>query len=133
MEDRLDKLAKEDREANLLYDSNEEAKYTTAGVRVYGHLRATWERAIEEIAFFKVVRRHRDYIDSKHLKKASVLTENDCDLLSAGYKKCCDVVDAHDPSIGRNAEPPEPTELLQDVKNLEDWVIGIRAKQKLIQ
>jgi energy-coupling factor transporter ATP-binding protein EcfA2 len=130
VEDRLDKLEKDARDAKVLYNSNAQARYASVAVSVYNHLRATWERAIEEIAFSQVVRRHRDYIDTKHLRKATVLTEADCDSFYEGFKKCCDVTDAHDPSIGRNAEPPPATELLDDVQALKDWVKSLRDRQK---
>jgi energy-coupling factor transporter ATP-binding protein EcfA2 len=130
VEDRLDKLGKEARAAKPHYDSNRDAQYASAAVQFYNRLRATWERAIEEVAFAKIVRRHRDYIDTKHLKKVSVLTEPDCDSFRAGFKKCCDVVDSHDPSIGRNAAPPPYNELLADLKTLEDWVASIKDRQK---
>lgn len=132
VEDRLDKLGKEARAAKPHYDANREAQYANAAFQFYGRLRATWERAIEEVVFFKIVRRHRDYIDTKHLKKVIVLTDVDCDTFRAGFKKCCDVVEAHDPSIGRNAPPPPPNELFDDLKALEDWVASVRNRQKVI-
>ncbi len=132
IEDRLDKLGKEARASKPHFEANRDAQYASAAVQFYGRLRATWERAIEEVVFFKIIRRHRDYIDTKHLKKVSVLTEADCDSFRAGFKKCSDIVEAHDPSIGRNAAPPPPDELLADLKSLEDWVKGIRDRQKLI-
>ena len=87
---------------------------------------------MEDVAFFRVIQRHRDYIDAKDLKKASALTEADCDAFHMGFKKCCDVVAAHDPSSGRNATVPPPTKLMQDIQALKDWVKGLRDRQKLI-
>lgn len=132
VEDRLDKLEKDARAAKKLYEANEEAEYAVASVQLYNNLRSTWERVVEEIAFFKIVRRHRDYIDTKGLKKATVLTEGDCDAFQKGFKKCCEITDAHDPSIGRNADPPPVADLLQDVQALKDWIDSMRARQKLI-
>jgi hypothetical protein len=79
-----------------------------------------------------VVQRHRDYIDTQNLKKASVLTGADCEAFHAGFKKCSDVVDAHDPSSGRNADAPPPNELMQDIQALKDWVASLRSRQKKI-
>lgn len=132
VEDRIDKLEKSARAARKLYDDNKEDEYTAETAGIYNNLRASWERGLEEIAFSRVVQRHRDYIDTKHLKKVSVLTEADCDVFHAGFKKCCDIVDAHDPSSGRNAAAPPPDEVLQDIETLKNWVKGLRDRQKQI-
>lgn len=130
VEDRLDKLEKSARDAKKLYDSNDEEQYERDATAVYNNLRASWERTLEEIVFFRVVQRHRDYIDTKNLKKVTVLTEADCDIFHAGFKKCSDIVDAHDPSGGRNAQVPAPNEMLQDIQALKDWVDSLRDRQK---
>lgn len=130
VEDRIDKLEKSARAAKKLYDDNKEDEYNVEAAGIYNNLRASWERGLEEIAFSRVVQRHRDYIDTKQLKKVSVLTEADCDVFHAGFKKCCDIVDAHDPSSGRNAAAPPPAEVLQDIEALKNWVKGLRDRQK---
>jgi len=132
VEDRIDKLEKAARAAKKLYDDNKEDEYNAEAAGIYNNLRASWERGLEEVAFSRVVQRHRDYIDTKQLKRVSVLTEADCDVFSAGFKKCCDVVDAHDPSSGRNAAAPPPDEILQDIEALKNWVKGLRDRQKKI-
>lgn len=132
VEDRIDKLEKAARAAKPHYDNNQEAEYEAAAARIYDQLRASWERALEEVAFSHVVMRHRDYINAKDLKKVSVLTDVDCDAYAAGFKKCCDVVDAHDPSGGRNAPPPPPTDLFQDIQALKNWTASLRDRQKKI-
>jgi len=71
-------------------------------------------------------------MDTKHLKKLMVLNESDCDTFRAGFKKCCDVVDAHDPSRGRNAEAPPPNEIMQDIQTLKDWAGSLRERQRKI-
>ena len=132
VQDRIDKLEKAAREAKLFYDNNQEDEYEVAAARIYGQLRASWERGLEEVAFSHVVMRHRDYINSKYLKKVSVLSEADCDAYSAGFKKCCDVVDAHDPSNGRNAPAPPPADLFQDISALKMWTESLRDRQKKV-
>lgn len=133
VEDRIDKLEKAARNAKCLYDNHQEEEYSQQADSIYNKLRASWERALEDIAFFRVIQRHRDYIDTKDLKKVTVINESDCDAFRAGFKKCCDIVDAHDPSRGRNAEPPPPNEILQDILILKNWVISLRDRQKNIK
>ncbi|MFA5909278.1 MAG: AAA family ATPase [Vicinamibacterales bacterium] len=132
VEDRIDKLEKTTREAKKLYENNAEEEYAVEAAGIYDGLRASWERALEDVALFRVVQRHRDYIDQKNIKKITVLNEADCDAFHAGFRKCCDVVDAHDPSSGRNAVPPPPTEIIQDLQALKDWVAALRDRQKKI-
>jgi len=133
VEDRIDKLEKEAREAQLLYESDDEEAYGNAAAKIYDNLRASWERGLEDVALFRVVQRHRDYINTKELKKITVLDDADCDAFHAGFQKCCDVVDAHDPSKARNADPPPPSEIMEDIQALKEWVESIRARQKVIK
>lgn len=130
VEDRIDKLEKTARTAKQLYENNQDEEYRQKAAHIYDNLRASWERALEDIAFSSVIQRHRDYINTKHLKKASVLSATDCEVFEAGFKKCCGIVDAHDPSRARNAEAPPPTEILQDIQALKDWVLSLRSRQK---
>ncbi len=132
VEDRIDKMEKAARAAKVLYDSNREDEYDAEAVRIYSQLRASWERALEDIAFYRVVQRHRDYVNTKDLKKVSALTATDCDAFAVGFKRCCDIVDAHDPSGGRNAASPPPADVLQDIQALKDWVAALRTRQKQI-
>ncbi|MGX8014300.1 AAA family ATPase (plasmid) [Mesorhizobium sp. ORM8.1] len=129
---RVDRLEKDQRAAKALYDANDEDGYRNAAIRLYGHLRATWERALEEIVFAGVLIRHRDYIDTKNLKKVSVLLEADAEIFRTAFKKCSDIIEAHDPSRVRNEEPPAPTEVSDDIKALTDWAESLRTRQKAI-
>lgn len=133
VEDRIDQLEKSARTAQKSYENNQDEEYRQQAANIYNNLRASWERALEDIAFSRVVQRHRDYINTKDLKKVSVLNDTDCDAFHAGFKKCCDIVDAHDPSSARNADAPPPNEIFQDIQSLKDWVEGLRQRQKQIQ
>ena len=132
IEDRIDKLERAAREAKKLYDNNEEEEYRKEAASIYDKLRASWERALEDVAFFRVIQRHRDYIDTKFFKKVTVLNESDCDTFHGGFKKCCEVVDAHDPSRGRNADAPPPDEIMQDIQTIKNWAGSLRERQKKI-
>jgi hypothetical protein len=129
---RIDSLEKDVRAAALLYDNNNEDGYREAVFRIYSSLRTTWERAIEDVAFHGVINRHRDYVNTKYLRKATVLTEADCDAFAIGFEKCCNQTDAHDSSRARNAAPPPPDEVMRDVQGALDWVTSIRDRQKTI-
>lgn len=132
IKDRIDKLEKDAREARKLYEERDDAKYREAVYRIYSNLRSTWERAIEDIAFHGVICRHRDYVNTKYLRKTTVLDGNDCDAFEKGFQKCCDLTDAHDGSRGRNAGPPPPDEVLKDIRAVRTWADSIRGRQKEI-
>ena len=83
--------------------------------------------------FAGVIHRHRDYINTKDLRKVVVVDDNDIALFSAGFKKCCDQTEAHDPSRGRDGESPNPTEIAADIAALKDWVVAMRLKHKQVQ
>lgn len=130
--ERLDNLEKDARAARLLYEAHDDDGYAAAVANFYNRLRSTWERALEDRAFCNVINRHRDYIDAKNLKRVTVLTETDAASWAAGFKICCDITDAHDPSRGRNASPPPPDDLLKHVGELKDWAENLRVRQAAI-
>jgi hypothetical protein len=130
--DRIDKLEKAAREARKLYDANDEEGYRDAVLRIYDRLRATWERGLEDVAFAGVIHRHRDYIDTKNLKRVTVIEAPDVETFRKSFKKCCDLVEAHDPSRARDGAVPPPDEVLADIKTLADWEDSIRARQKAL-
>lgn len=127
--DRIDTLEKALTQAKKHYDNEEEEEYKDKCIKIYNQLRATWERAIEDIAFSRVVLRFRDYINTKDLMKASLLTEEDCSKIKAGFKKCCDITEAHDPSSARNDAVPTPTDLKQDIGDLKEWADDLIKRQ----
>ncbi|WP_354234622.1 AAA family ATPase [Bradyrhizobium sp. I1.8.5] len=133
VKERLDNLEKEARAAAKRYEAHDDEAYSAAVVTFYNRLRSTWERALEDVAFCNVVNRHRDYINARDLKKVAALTEADATAWAAGFKTCCDITDAHDPSRGRNAASPPPADLLEHVQDLSTWVTNLRERQKQVQ
>lgn len=126
--DRIDKLEKAARDAKRLFEAHDDEGYRVAVATLYSRLRATWERALEDIVFANVIMRHRDYINTKDLKRVTALEEGDVQTFQSGFKKCCDFVDAHDPSRGHDPEPPEPNDVMQDIQILKDWSEALRGK-----
>lgn len=126
--DRIDKLEKLARDAKRLFEANDDEGYKLAATSVYSKLRATWERVLEDIVFANVIMRHRDYINIKGLNRVAALEEGDVQTFQRGFKKCCDFVDAHDPSRGHDPEPPEPDDLMNDIQILKDWSEALRLK-----
>lgn len=132
LKDRIDRLEKDGRAARALYDANDDEAYREAAVGIYSRLRASWERGLEDVVFAGVILRHRDYIDTKHLKKITAVESADVDTYRNNFKKCSDLVEAHDPSRGRDGAVPPPDEVMADIKALADWASAIRGKQNAI-
>ena len=130
--DRIDKLEKAARAAKKLHEAGDEEAYRREALNIYDELRAAWERGLEDIVFAGVILRHRDYIKTASLKKVTVLDEADASAFQAGFGKCSDYIKAHDPSRGRDADPPEPDELLTDIEALKTWAETLRTKQKAV-
>lgn len=126
--ERIDMLEKALRSAKGLYDSEDDESYRGAAHGIYDKLRAAWERALEDIVFAGVLLGHRDYINTKGLRRVTALDKSDVDAFNIGFKKCCDYVEAHDASRGRDSDPPEPTEISSDIDALKTWSEALRAK-----
>jgi hypothetical protein len=127
---RVDNLEKRARAMEPVRATTDEETYKREARHFYDDLRAAWERALEEVAFAHVVMRHRDYIWSTNLLRVSALTEQDCNGWTDNFRRCCDLIAAHDGSRGRNRAMPEPVELLRDVQILDIWVLNLRDRQK---
>lgn len=130
--DRIDRLGKKARSARSLYEANDEDRYAKETIDIYGELRATIERAIEEHLFARVIFRYRDYIDLKNLRKVAIAETSDCNLLLSLFEKCCGITNAHDPSMARNASIPVPTAMLDDIEQLSQWVRQYKTRQNAV-
>ncbi|MFL0801462.1 MAG: AAA family ATPase [Agarilytica sp.] len=129
---RIDALEKQTREIARKRNDFTDEEYKAVARSFYSKLRTSWERALEEVGLSHTVMRHRDYINPKNLNNISALELPDCQQWSQNYGVCCDYVEAHDGSRGRNQALPEPDVLEKDVKALSDWVKNLKQKHKAI-
>jgi energy-coupling factor transporter ATP-binding protein EcfA2 len=130
--ERIDRLEKACNIANTLYNTGKDEEYEMHVKTIYSGLRATWERVLEDVALCDTVLRHRDYIKVTHFRKVSALELADCTEFLSAHNKCSNIIDGHDPSRGRAAPVPTPSEIEQDIKYLKDWIDKIKSKQKAI-
>lgn len=133
LDDRIDKLKKLCRAAREYYYQNDDEKYQEKTTNIYTKFRTCWERLIEDVIFHGVIQRHRDYINTKNLKKVTAFNADNYEIFQAGFKKCCDIIDSHDPSRGRNAIVPSPIETEKDIQIFEDLIIKLKEQQKNIK
>ena len=130
--DRIDKLEKSASKAKLIFNLGNDEYYKVWVSSLYSKLRATWERALEDVVFANVIVRHRDYINTNNLMRVTALDKNDVEVFRCNFKKCCELVDAHDPSRGHDPEPPGPEEIIDDIRNLRDWTDTLRERMNAI-
>ena len=131
VEDRLDKLEKRTREAGRkLNEDGDTDKYRLKIGSIYGDLRATWERSIEDIVFSNVINRNREYINRGDLINVTVIDRNDCDIFSREYDKCNERTGSHDSSRQKRSEMYTKEEVLKDISTFKDWIIDIKTRQK---
>ena len=127
--ERIDLLEKMVREARSFYESGDEERYRDAGLKFYDRLRSAWERALEDRVFCGVVVRHRDYINTRHLKKVTALTEADVQDFHAVFQRCSGFIPSHDKSRARDEEIPPPNELDAEIGKLKTWEADLRKRQ----
>ena len=130
VKERIDELEKATRLAKRLYDEHQDDDYGRDIRLVYGRLRATVERTVEEVVFRGVVIRHRDYVNVSNLKPVAALEMSDCDELMNLFQKCCDVTEAHDRAAAKGFGVPKPEDALTDIDELKRIVTDLKAKQK---
>ena len=96
---------------------------------LYGLLRETWERAVEEILLNMCVERYRPDIQTQRVKMLTDVSEEDYERLEKGMKKCSAWMTGHDQSSGAPEPIPEPVELNEDIMQLETWCGEIRKRR----
>lgn len=107
---------------------NVEVYKTTVGGKFYPNLRSTWERAVEELLFNKVVQRLERNVATQSLDGVIVDTES-VEAVFDGMARCSSVIDAHDHAWAQDSALPTPSELLNDLNALKDFVTKQKAKR----
>lgn len=112
-----------------LYREGHEAVYEKEAKHLYGLLRETWERALEEVLLGGIVERFRPSIQTKHIKVIADICEADCATLDVGMTKCSRWLPGHDQAAAARAPVPKPAELSADISALEQWIAGINRRR----
>lgn len=119
IKDRLDILSKNQTALAKIWPTYPDEEQSGQMRRQYGFIRATLERLIQDIVFNGVVVRYRDWIKVGNLSEVVGFNLKESDEITRIHKKCCDVIEAHDPSSGKNAPVPTAQNLGQDLVALE--------------
>lgn len=97
---------------------------------LYGKLRETWERFIEEVFLNGVVQRFGREIQTKRLLKIVDLTIDDYNIVDESMGKCSTYFYGHDSSGSLIEGVPNSDEFLQDVTILENFMNEIRKRRR---
>ena len=116
-------------EAEKLHRTAAATEYESAAKDIYGLLRESWERGIEEVLLEGIVERYRPNIQTQQVKVIADITEDDCNAIEAGITKSSRWLVGHDLAPAENAPVPDPDELEQDILALADWVGSIRKRR----
>lgn len=103
--------------------------YTDSAWVLYGLLRESWERAVEEVLFNEAILRYGREIQTKRLEKALDVTAADYAALEAGMDRCSTFNAGHDAAPATNLQMPAPDDILKDIVALEAWISAIRKRR----
>jgi len=95
----------------------------------YDRLRATIERVIEDVVFNGVVKRYRDWINVRLLGDVVGFDPTEFSAIERLHKRCCDVVEAHDPASPKNAPVPSAADLGKDMEALKNVIESIKTRR----
>ena len=133
IEQRLNDLDQKARRLGREYNARMPSdKYDYEAGIFLSDMRASWERALEQVGLSNVVVRYRDGINTKDINNISALNLEACKDWYRDWSHCCDYIRGHDSSIVRNRPLPEPDELLKEVDKLQNWVNKIKENRKTI-
>jgi hypothetical protein len=129
VKDRVGALKAKFQQAEKLFKEIDPTIYEAFACDLYGRLRETWERSVEELLLNDSVRRFRRSIETNRLAKLSDIKPEDIELIEAAMTKCSKYLRGHDKAVAVNAALPAPAELKADIENLEYWVSGMRKRR----
>lgn len=104
--------------------------YKERAKTLYGKLRETWERFIEEVFLNGAIQRFGRAIQTQRLSKVIDLTAADYSLVDSNMSKCSTYFTGHDTAGTLIQEMPDSAEFLSDLKALEDYIKEIRDRRK---
>lgn len=116
--------------AAKLFRNGHQDAYEKDAKHLYGLLRESWERAIEEVLLGGVVERFRSGIQTRQIGLIADISREDCQVIEVAMTKCSKWLSGHDQAAAARAPVPEPEELKTDIEVLENWVGVIRHRRQ---
>ena len=103
-------------------------EYRSAVAELFGKLRETWERAIEEWLLNDTIKRFRPSIETLRLQKVNVESA-DYAAIEQGMSKCSAELTGHDEAAAKDSQTQTPAEVLEAIATLENFVATIKKRQ----
>ena len=128
VKDRIGYLNQKLQDAEALLNKGQEQTYESLAKDLYGLLRETWERAIEEILLNHVIIRFSREVQTKRLKPLTDILDDDLTRIEVGMSKSSKYLRGHDNAAALSEEVPRPDEIRQDIADLQDWVKHMRNR-----
>jgi ABC-type hemin transport system ATPase subunit len=100
-----------------------------AGI-IYGKMRETWERLIEEWLIRGVVERFNREIKTQSCRYLIDIDEIDIETINSAMGKCSTYMNGHDMAEEAAGAFPDIDELDQDISNLEQYLAVLKKRRK---
>ena len=107
-------------------------EYHRQASNVYGLLRESWERAIEEILFNDTVQRFRPSVETLRLSKVHT-DPQDYAIIDRETGKCSTWLTGHDSAAALGSPFPTPDEVVGDIGRLDEFVRTLRKRQDQVK
>lgn len=114
--------------AKKAHDDSFDDYQSQAGI-IYGKMRETWERLIEEWLIRGVVERFNREVKTQSVKYLSDITDMDISIINSSMSKCSTYMNGHDMAEEFSGIFPAPSELAQDISDLEEYFVKLKARR----
>ena len=115
----------------LSKESLEKENYNHRAGAIYGRLRETWERAVEEVLFNEVVTRFGQDIQTKRLNGVFV-DDDDFSLIYFEMRKCSENIVGHDKSLSLSDDRPSIKDMRKDIDLISTFIKKINARKNKV-
>lgn len=132
VKERLQHLRKELDKARAAHKDGDTDGYEGLTSRIYGLLRETWERAIEEVVLNDAINRFRPSIETMRLKSV-VLEDSDYVKIDSEMSRCSTLMAGHDVSGAIASPMPDPPVVEQDLRTLKAFVKEVRKRHETVR
>lgn len=126
---RIGILKSEQQKLDKIERTQTEEIYREAIKPLYGLLRETWERFVEEVLLDNIIQRFGREIQTKRLSKLVDLTAEDYKKVDENMGKCSTYFLGHDSAGTLIEEMPDAAEFLADILILENFAKVVRARR----
>lgn len=130
VKDRIARLNTWFQDAETIFRRDGAAAYEPQARYIYGRLRETWERAVEEVLLNGVVLRFDRAVRTLRLNSLSDITHQDIQIINDGMTKSSRFMVGHDEAQAIAEPVPEPDELREDIDSLRTWVSAVNSRRR---